>query len=42
MDMSMKGENINFIGKVEALGKNHKSDLKRLDYADIIEGDTQA
>ena len=30
MDMSLKGENINYIGKVDALGKKHKNDLKKL------------
>ena len=32
MDQSLKGENINFIGQLDALGVEKKEDLKRLDY----------
>ena len=36
MDQSLKGgDNINYIGQVDALGYQKKQELKRLDYADI-------
>ena len=35
MDQSFKGENIDFIGQIEALGKKKKNDLKERNYADL-------
>ena len=32
MDQSMKGEDINFIGQVEALGADRKKELRELNY----------
>ena len=38
MDQSFKGENINFIGQVEALGLNKKQELRELNYAEADPG----
>ena len=32
MDQNFKGDNINYIGKLDSLGKDHKTQLKQLDY----------
>ena len=32
VDQNFKGDNINYIGKLDSLGKEHKSTLKKLDY----------
>ena len=34
VDQNFKGDNINYIGKLDSLGKEHKSKLKQLDYED--------
>lgn len=34
MDQSLKGDNIDYIGKIDALGKNTKEHLKNLNYDD--------
>ena len=38
MDQSMKGEDINFIGQVEALGAERKKELRELNYQDLTDG----
>ena len=35
MDQSLKGDNINHVGQLEALGKKKKDDLKELNYDDL-------
>jgi hypothetical protein len=34
MDQSLKGDNIEYIGRIDALGKNTKEHLKNLNYDD--------
>jgi hypothetical protein len=38
MDQSFKGENINFIGQIDALGVNKKQELRDLNYAELEPG----
>lgn len=38
LDQSFKGQNINFIGQLEAMGRDHKETLQEAAYAEIEEG----
>lgn len=38
MDQSLKGDNINYIGQLDALGRDKKDDLRNLNYQEIAQG----